>query len=121
MPSDPDTSHATTGIIFVDIDGNPITTDNNPTHFEGLLYEISEYCSRTGKFLPLVEQGIVTTSGGKTITDSIAAIPFVLRSVTGAKNYDFFDPCPPTVKRIVSASRLTTLRLRSRALLRSPP
>ena len=39
---------------FTDIDLNPITVDNNPAHFDGSIHSISEFCQRTGKFLPLV-------------------------------------------------------------------
>ena len=40
--------------VFTDIDRNPITCDNNPARFDGLLLEIANCCKRTGKFLELI-------------------------------------------------------------------
>ena len=62
--------------IFTDIDLEPIITDTNPAHFDGFLYEIADFCQRTGKFLPLLTQG-VATRGHRTVVDSPAAVPFV--------------------------------------------
>ena len=68
MSSESDTTpFTTTTVRFTDTDGNPLSVDNNPAHFEGLLHEIREYCERHGKFKPLVENGAVSTSSGKTI------------------------------------------------------
>ena len=71
----------------------------NAAHFDGFLYEIADYCTRTGKFLPLLTQGI-TIRGYRTVVDSPAAVPFVLGSVPDSHRYDAFDPCPPTDKRV---------------------
>ena len=107
MSDDSGTNHNSNSIfLFSDIHGDPITTDKNPAHFEGFLLEIEACIQRTGKFKPLVTQRAVCTSGGKTILDSYSSIPFFLKSVTGAKTYDLFDPCPPTAGRITS--RLNT-------------
>ena len=64
---------------FSDIDLNPITVDNNPAHFDGFIYSISEFCQRTGKYLPLVTHGVVIR-GHKTVVDSPSAVPFEFRS-----------------------------------------
>ena len=49
--------------VFLDIDLNPITCDDNPAHFDGLLLEVAAFCQRTGKFLPLLEQGVSIPAG----------------------------------------------------------
>ena len=84
---------------FTDIDLNPITVDNNPAHFDGFIYSISEYCQRTGKFLPLVTHGVVVR-GHKTVVDSPSAVPFIQNRIANARRYDAEDPCPPTSKRL---------------------
>ena len=38
---------ATNAAVFTDIDQEPITSDNNPAHFDGLIIEIAAYCKRT--------------------------------------------------------------------------
>ena len=84
---------------FTDIDLNPITVDNNPAHFDGFIYSISEFCQRTGKFLPLVTHGVVVR-GHKTVVDSPSAVPFIQNRIANARRYDAEDPCPPTSKRL---------------------
>ena len=84
---------------FTDIDLNPITVDNNPAHFDGFIYSISEFCQRTGKFLPLVTHGVVVR-GHKTVVDSPSAVPFVQNRIANARLYDAENPCPPTSKRL---------------------
>ena len=74
--------------VFLDIDLNPITCDDNPAHFDGLLLEVAAFCQRTGKFLPLLEQG-VSIRGHRTVIDSPAAVPFVKGGVAGARMYPF--------------------------------
>ena len=86
-------------ITFTDIDLNPITVDNNPAHFDGFIYSISEFCQRTGKFLPLVTHGVVVR-GHKTVVDSPAAVPFIQNRIANARLYDAENPCPPTSKRL---------------------
>ena len=49
-------------------------------NFDGLLSEISSYCKRTGRYLPLLEHG-VAIRGHRTIIDSATAVPFF----TGAR------------------------------------
>ena len=65
--------------VFTDIDRNPITCDNNPARFDGLLLEIANCCKRTGKFLELQEQG-VAIRGHRTIIDSPSAVPFIQKA-----------------------------------------
>ena len=96
---DKDNDASNTDFSFTDIDLDPITCDTNPAHFDGFLYEIADFCKRTGKFLPLLQQG-VTIRGHKTVVDSPAAVPFIQGGVTRAKDYDAFDPCPPTSQRL---------------------
>ena len=96
---DTDTDASNKEIIFTDIDLEPITCDINAAHFDGFLYEIADFCQRTGKFLPLLTQGI-TIRGYRTVIDSPAAIPFIQGGITNSREYDAFDPCPPTDKRI---------------------
>ena len=97
MSTDNDSSKSNSDIIvFTDLEEHPITVDKNPAHFEGFLHEIAEYCKRTGHFISLVEQrAVATASTGKTIVDNVSAVPFVHGAITGAKSYNFFDPCPP--------------------------
>ena len=97
METDTDASNKAS--IFTDIDLEPITCDINAAHFDGFLYEIADFCQRTGKFLPLLTQGI-TISGHRTVIDSPAAIPFIKGGIPNSREYDAFDPCPPTDKRI---------------------
>ena len=85
--------------VLTDIDGNPITCDKNPAHFDGFLTEVAAYIGRTGKWLPLVEQG-VSIRGHRTVVDSPAAVPFVQGSIAGARVYSPDDPCPPTAARV---------------------
>ena len=99
MSTDTDSSASNNQFVFTDIEGNPITTDKNPAHFDGLLFEIAECARRTGKFLPLLEQG-VTMRGYKTIVESAASVPFVQGMVTNAIAYDAENPCPPTATRV---------------------
>ena len=73
MDHDSNASNKEKEIIFTDIDLDPITCDINPAHFDGFLYEIADFCTRTGKFLPLLKQGI-TIRGHKTVVDSPAAL-----------------------------------------------
>ena len=95
--------------VFTDIDKNPITCDNNPARFDGLLLEIANCCKRTGKFLELQEQG-VAIRGHRTIIDSPSAVPFIQGRLTAARVYGPEDPCPPTDKRIAEHNaRMTTL------------
>ena len=49
---DTDTDASNKEIFFTDIDLEPITCDINAAHFDGFLYEIADFCQRTGKFLP---------------------------------------------------------------------
>ena len=39
MSTDTDSSASNNQLVFTDIEGNPITTDKNPAHFDGLLFE----------------------------------------------------------------------------------
>ena len=101
MSNDNDTTKtASDTFVFTDIEGEVLVCDNNPAHFEGYLYEVSQCIKRTGAFLPLLEQRVVITPGGKTIVDSVSAVPFVLNEVAGAKTYTIDDPCPRTAQRI---------------------
>ena len=62
--------------VITDVDKEPVKVDNNPAHFHGLLYEISEFSNRSGKFLPLLTHGVVLC-GKSTVLDSAAAVPFL--------------------------------------------
>ena len=55
---DLDTDASNRDFLFTDIDMEPITCDINAAHFDGFLFEIADHCTRTGKFLPLLTQGI---------------------------------------------------------------
>ena len=95
--------------VFTDIDRNPITCDNNPARFDGLLLEIANCCKRTGKFLELQEQG-VAIRGHRTIIDSPSAVPFIQGRLTAVRVYGPEDPCPPTNQRIAEHNaRMTNL------------
>lgn len=87
--------------VITDSKGLPVTVDNNPAHFDGLLSDIKNFVERTGKFASFLEQGMVFR-GSKTYVDSAAAIPFVQGLVTGALVYTVDDPCPPTSARVTA-------------------
>ena len=99
--------------VLTDIDGNPITCDKNPAHFDGFLTEVAAYIGRTGKWLPLVEQG-VSIRGHRTVVDSPAAVPFVQGSIAGARVYSPDDPCPPTAARVADHKAAAAGRAKSR-------
>ena len=103
MSSDLDSvSSLNTTTVIIDHLGNPLSVDKNPAHFEGFLLEVEQFIARTGHFQPLLENRAVCTSAGKTVVDSVSAVPFVENSVAGAKVYDLFDPCPSTAARITA-------------------
>ena len=66
--------------VFTNSDREPVTCDKNPAHFDGFVLELSDCIERTGEFLAFTQQGVVI-SGHRTITDSIANIPFIQGSV----------------------------------------
>ena len=86
--------------IIIDTDNKPVKCDMNSAHFEGAIYEASEWVRRTGHFAALVEQGVVSLGNGRFVADSFNNIPFVLGTIQGAKVHDFYDPCPPTAIRV---------------------
>ena len=47
---DLDSDASNRDFLFTDIDLEPITCDINAAHFDGFLYEIADYCTRTAKF-----------------------------------------------------------------------
>ena len=94
-------SGTTVASVISDIDGLPVSVDNNPAHFSGLIFAIGDWAQRTGNFLPLLTDGVVV-SGSKTIVDSVSAVPFLRGMVTGARVYTPTDPCPPTAARIAA-------------------
>ena len=94
-------SGTTVAYVISDIDGLPVSVDNNPAHFSGLIFAIGDWAQRTGNFLPLLTDGVVV-SGSKTIVDSVSAVPFLRGMVTGARVYTPTDPCPPTAARIAA-------------------
>ena len=85
--------------IFTDIDNQPITCDNNPARFEGLLAEIADCCRRKGKFTDLLEHRMVTR-GHRTIIEHPSAIPFIKGQLQNLRSYSPEDPCPPTSRRV---------------------
>ena len=101
------TSTPTDYTVITDVDREPVKIDNNPAHFDGLLYEIAEFSNRSGKFLPLLEHGVVL-SGKTTLLDSAAAVPFVQGLVRGARTYSAEDPCPPTDIRLAAHNTAMT-------------
>ena len=72
--------------IFVNTDNEPIITDKNPAHFDGLIDEIADCCTRTGQYLQFLKQGVVIM-GHRTITDSPANPALAPRRVAD------FEPC----------------------------
>ena len=82
MSSDLDSvPNSNTTTVITDHLGNPLSVDKNPAHFEGFLLEVDQFIARTGHFKPLLEHRAVCTSAGKTIVDSVSAVPFVEDSV----------------------------------------
>ena len=73
MSNELDTSKSASDLfVFTDIEGQPLCCDKNRAHIEGLLYEISLCCERTGKFKPLYEKGAKVTPSGITIIDNVS-------------------------------------------------
>ena len=93
--------HASDTFVFTNSDREPVTCDKNPAHFDGFVLELSDCIERTGEFLAFTQQGVVI-NGHRTITDSIANIPFILGSVPNAIAYGSGNPCPPTAQRVAS-------------------
>ena len=95
------TERASDTFVFTNSDREPVTCDKNPAHFDGFVLELSDCIERTGEFLAFAQQGVVI-SGHRTITDSIANIPFILGSVPNAIACGSGNPCPPTAQRVAS-------------------
>ena len=110
----------TSSTVFTDIDKNPISCDNNPAHYDGLLTEIAAYCKRTGKFLPLLEQG-VAIRGHRTIVDSASAVQFVQGDVANAIQYTADRPCPGTTVRMTTHNALPSTATAVSAVTVIPP
>ena len=64
-------------IVPTDINGNPITDDRNPAYLAGAIAEAEEFYERTGYFTTFYKHGVVNLGNGKTVVDSVAAVPFV--------------------------------------------
>ena len=63
--------------IPVDIDNNPIKFSGNPAHILGVLAEVKDWTTRTGRYKALIENGAVLLSGGALAVDSVQAVQFV--------------------------------------------
>ena len=95
-----DDDHGPKGtFVFTDIDNQPITCDNNPARFEGLLAEIADCCKRKGKFTDLLEHRMVTR-GHRMVIEHPSAIPFIKGQLQNLRSYSPEDPCPPTSRRV---------------------
>ena len=87
--------------IPVDIDNNPIKFSGNPAHILGVLAEVKEWATRTGRYKALIENGAVLLSGGALAVDSVQAVQFVTGVQRDPVKYSLENPCPATVQRIM--------------------
>ena len=83
---------STVKFVPVDIDGNKITYSSNPAFLPGVLHELSEYYERTKAFGPLIKDGVVPLSGGKTAVDSLSAVSFVSGITPDPGVFGFYKP-----------------------------
>ena len=96
--------------------GDPITYDSNPACLAGVMHDINKWIERTGNYKLLFEQYAVPLSNGALAIDQPDNIMFIEQHLPNAEVHGFFNPCPPTLKRIAqynikavsSTPRLTT-------------
>ena len=96
--------------------GDPITYDSNPACLAGVMHDINKWIERTGNYKLLFEQYAVPLSNGALAIDQPDNIMFIEQRLPNAEVHGFFNPCPPTNKRIAqynikavsSTPRLTT-------------
>ena len=96
--------------------GDQITYDGNPACLAGIMHDINKWIERTGNFKLLFEQYAVPLSNGALAIDQPDNIQFIEQRLPNAEVHDFFNPCPPTLKRFAqynikavnSTPRLTT-------------
>ena len=96
--------------------GEPITYDSNPACLAGVMHDINKWIERTGNYKLLVEQYAVPLSNGALAIDQPDNIQFIEQRLPQAEVHGFFNPCPPTLKRIAqynikavtSTPRMTT-------------
>ena len=87
-------------IIPTDIDNEPIKFSGNPANSLGIAAELSQFFSRTGRFLPLIKDGAVLLGNSKLAIDSVQAVQFISGVTQDPVDYGFTRPCPDTVSRI---------------------
>ena len=96
--------------------GDPITYDGNPACLAGVMHDINKWIERTGNYKLLFEQYAVPLSNGALAIDQPDNIMFIEQRLPNAEEHGFFNPCPPTLKRIAqynikavsSTPRMTT-------------
>ena len=108
------TSHNTDYPIPKDRYNDPITYDSNPASLAGVMHDINKWIERTFKLL--FEQHAVPLSNGALAIDQPDSTQFIEQRLPNAEVHGFYNPCPPTIKRIAqynikavtSTPRLTT-------------
>ncbi|MDC0525827.1 hypothetical protein OAO87_02415, partial [bacterium] len=83
--------------IPVDTDDNLIEWDNLLGTIEGTLFEVAEWCERTGYKRSFLKHRAIT-SGKVTIVDSTDSIAFLRGDRLDPRDFD--DPAPPTPQRV---------------------
>ena len=79
--------------------GDQITYDGNPACLPGIMHDVNKWIERTGHFKLLFEQYAVPLSNGALAIDQPDNIQFIEQRLPNAEVHDFFNPCPPTLKR----------------------
>ena len=79
--------------------GDQITYDGNPACLPGIMHDVNKWIERTGHFKLLFEHYAVPLSNGALAIDQPDNIQFIEQRLPNAEVHDFFNPCPPTLKR----------------------
>ena len=58
-------------------EGDPISWDGNKAHIEGILSDLDEWGTRTGRFVALVENRAVVLNNGSLAVESLQTVQFV--------------------------------------------
>ena len=70
---DSDTNVTTDNSVPTTAEGDPISWDGNKAHIEGILADINEWGTRTGRFVALVENRAVVLNNGSLAVESLPA------------------------------------------------
>jgi len=85
--------------VPTDLQGNPITDEDNPAYLDGALFETKEWLKRTRKHKSFFEHRAVRV-GHRTVVESKEAVPFISGLAPEPEFYSVDNPCPPTKAKI---------------------